>query len=77
MITIKFMEQQKRTQPPPIEPESIALTGIEEIEPDYTPLSQEEIDDNPFFKLGRILDEQGHDAAVEWVREQMQGTKES
>jgi hypothetical protein len=71
------MEQQKRTQPPPIEPESIALTGIEEIEPDYTPLSQEEIDDNPFFKLGRILDEQGYDAAVEWVREQMQGTKES
>ena len=71
------MEQQKKTQPPPIEEKLTALTGVEEIKPDYTPLSQEEIDDNPFFKLGRILDEKGHDAAVEWVREQMQGTKQS
>lgn len=71
------MEQQKKTQPPPIEPGSIALTGVEELQPDYTPLSQEEIDENPFFKMGRILDEQGRDAAVEWLREQMQGPKKS
>lgn len=71
------MSESKKTQPPPIEPKPIALTGVEEIQPDYTPLSQEEIDENPFFKMGRILDEQGRDAAVEWLREQMQGSKKS
>ena len=65
------MEQQKKTQTPPMEAKTTLRLDAELIEPDDTPLAQEDIDDNPFFKLGNILDTQGMDAAIEWVRSQM------
>ena len=68
------MEQQNKTQPPPTENELPDLV-FEEIQPDDTPLSQEEIDENPFFKMGNILDTQGRDAAIAWLTEQMKNSK--
>lgn len=68
------MEQQNKTQPPPIENEPTPLV-FEELQPDYTPLPQEDIDENPFFKMGNILDTQGRDAAIAWLTEQMKNSK--
>jgi len=68
------MEQQNKTQPPPTENDPTPV-AFEELQPDDTPLSQEEIDENPFFKMGNILDTQGRDAAIAWLTEQMKNSK--
>ena len=68
------MEQQNKTQPPPTENDPTPV-ALEELQPDDTPLSQEEIDENPFFKMGNILDTQGRDAAIAWLTEQMKNSK--